>query len=111
MNVFDLNNHTWMIDIVEDDKLLKEYQERVPDAYSCFGLTFYKKHLIWISEDLCPEEKMRTLKHELVHAYIWEMGFYNADFNNEEMICDFVAAIYDFINEVLEKVSFSHECI
>ena len=104
MNVFELNNHTWMIDIVEDDKLLKEYQKRVPDAYSCFGLTFYKKHLIWISEDLCPEEKMRTLKHELVHAYIWEKRSIFLFWKNK-------AAIYDFINEVLEKVSFSHECI
>ena len=48
--------------------------------------------------------KTRTLKHELTHCYIWENGFYNVDFNNEELICDFVSGIYDFINETLEKV-------
>lgn len=101
---FYLNGHEWYIDTRPESDLLDEYHKRSPDAYSCFGLTFYKLHKIWISQDLCEDEMMRTLKHELVHAYIWEMGFYNADFNNEEMICDFVAGIYTFLKEVLKEV-------
>ena len=32
------------------------------------------------------------------------MGFYNVDFNNEELVCDFVASIYDFIEKTLNKL-------
>ena len=101
---FEINNHEWRIYEVPNNEILEEYQKRQPNAYACFGLTFYKEHIIWINEELCSDEKLRTLKHELTHAYIWENAFYNVDFNNEELVCDFVASIYDFINGVLENV-------
>lgn len=98
---FKINGHKWNIEIRPEEDLLKEYHKRQPDAYACLGLTFYKEHKIWIAEELCDDEKRRTLMHELTHCYIWENGFYNVDFNNEELICDFVASIYNFINNLL----------
>ena len=103
MKTFKINNHIWNIYEVDEKLILEEYQKRQPSAYSCMGLTFYKEHKIWIAEDMCEDEKVRTLKHELTHCYIWENGFYNVDFNNEELVCDFVASIYDFINMYLKK--------
>lgn len=103
MKTFKINNHIWNIYEVDEKLILEEYQKRQPNAYSCMGLTFYKEHKIWIAEDMCEDEKVRTLKHELTHCYIWENGFYNVDFNNEELVCDFVASIYDFIKNVLDK--------
>lgn len=103
METFKINNHIWNIYEVDEKLILEEYQKRQPNAYSCMGLTFYKEHKIWIAKDMCEDEKIRTLKHELTHCYIWENGFYNVDFNNEELVCDFVASIYDFIKNVLEK--------
>lgn len=100
---FVINNHKWEIEIKDEEKLLNEYHKRQPNAYACFGLTFYKEHKIWIAKELCLDEKIRTLKHELTHCYIWENGFYNVDFNNEELICDFVASIYNFIKEIIES--------
>lgn len=99
-----INNHVWLIEEQPEEYLLEEYHKRVKNAYSCLGLTFYKDHKIWIADDLCPDAKMKALKHELTHAYIWEYGFYNVDFNNEELICDFVSGIYDFIKEVVEDI-------
>lgn len=101
---FKIKNHIWKVEIKEEQYLLEEYHKKQPDAYACLGLTFYKEHKIWVAKELCEDEKRRTLKHELTHCYIWENGFYNVDFNNEELICDFVSGIYDFINETLEKV-------
>ena len=98
---FKINEHEWEIYILEEEHLLNEYRKRQPEAYSCLGLTFYKEHKIWIAKELCEDEKIRTLKHELTHCYIWENGFYNVDFNIEELVCDFVASIFDFINNVL----------
>ena len=100
---FTINNHKWFIEEKNEEELLEEYHKRQPNAYACFGLTFYKEHKIWLTKNLCDDEKTRTLKHELTHCYIWENGFYNADFNNEEMICDFVASIYEFINSVIGR--------
>ena len=98
---FKINNHKWLIEIKPEEELLNEYHIRCPEAYACLGLTFYKEHKIWIANDLCEDEKIRTLKHELTHCYIWEMGLYHIDFDNEEVVCDIVAGIYDFINIVL----------
>ncbi|MBR4486279.1 hypothetical protein IKS57_02800 [bacterium] len=99
---FKINNHIWNVEIKPEQELLNEYWKRQPNAYGCMGLTFYKEHKIWIAEELCDDERIRTLKHELTHCYIWENGFYNVDFNNEELVCDFVASIYSFIEEVLK---------
>ena len=99
---FIINNHKWLIEIKDEENLLEEYHKRQPDAYACFGLTFYKEHKIWLANNLCFDEKIRTLKHELTHCYIWENGFYNCDFNNEELICDFSSSIYEFMNSVIE---------
>ena len=99
---FYINKHKWKVEIRPEEDLLTEYHKRQPNAYGCLGLTFYKEHKIWLAEELCKDELKRTLKHELTHCYIWENGFYNVDFNNEEMICDFVASIYDFIENILK---------
>ena len=95
---FIINNHKWTIEERPEEELLEEFKKRNPNVYACYGLTFYKEHKIWIAKELCEDEKQKTLLHELTHCYIWEMGFYNADFNNEEMICDFVSSFVRFIN-------------
>lgn len=102
MKTFTINNHKWLIEEKPGEELLEIYNKRTGNnSYMCNGLTFYKEHKIWIAKELCEDEKTRTLKHELTHCYIWEMGFYNVEFNYEEVICDFVATIHDFINEVI----------
>ena len=80
---FEINNHKWTIELRPEKELLAEYHKRRPDAWGCMGLTFYHEHKIWIAEELCDDEKARTLRHELTHCYIWENGFYNVDFYNE----------------------------
>ena len=64
---FIINNHEWLIEEKPEEYLLEEYHKRQPNAYACMGLTFYKEHKIWISKELCEDEKTRTLKHELTH--------------------------------------------
>lgn len=99
---FIINNHEWVIEEKREEELLEEYHKRIANTYSCLGLTFYKEHKIWIAKELCDDEKKRTLKHELTHCYIWENGFYNVDFNNEELVCDFIASSIDVIYKIVE---------
>lgn len=98
---FILNNDIWKIKEVDSQKLLQKYNEEFDsDSTFCFGVTLYPKHEIWINNNMCQEQKIKTLKHELTHAYIWEYGLYNAPNFTEEMVCDLVAACSDIIGEI-----------
>ena len=101
---FNINNDEWTI-ISKDasimlEKYKKEYEE---DAYYVRGITIYSQHEIWLNKDMCKEQIIRTLKHELTHCFIFNYGMYNVPNFNEEMACDLVASINDFINEVVEE--------
>lgn len=89
---FKCNNTEY--EIVEKEKL--ENEELV-------GLTDYQKKQVLLKK-LDKDFMIRTLKHELMHVWLYEYG-HNQDekeFNNED-ICEIVACSNDFINEVVEE--------
>ena len=101
---FKINNMTWKIYEKTKQELLDKYNsDREEKAFYIFGVTLFPDHEIWINEEMHPEQKIKTLKHELTHCYIWSYGMYNVTNYNEEFICDLVSASNDFINEVVEK--------
>ena len=101
---FKINNDTWEIKEIEANELKEMYEKEMQEkAYYVFGVTQKSKHIIYINKDMCEEQKIKTLKHELTHCYIWEHGLYNVMDINEEVICDIVACSNDFINEVAER--------
>lgn len=101
---FEINNTEWTIKEKDKNELKELYEKETQEkTYFVFGVTVKSKHVIYINKDMCQEQKIRTLKHELTHCYIWEHGLYNVMDINEEVICDIVASSNDFINEVVEK--------
>ena len=101
---FNINNDKWTIEEKEKNELRKMYEEETEEkAYFVFGVTQKSKHIIYINKDMCKEQKIKTLKHELTHCYIWEYGLYNVMDINEEVICDIVASSNDFINDIVNK--------
>lgn len=101
---FYINNDKWIIEEKTSDSLLKIYNEQYSEeAYYVFGLTIKSEHKIYINKDMCEEQKIKTLKHELTHCYIWEFGLYNVPNFNEEMVCDLVSSSHNFINEVTKE--------
>lgn len=101
---FILNYDEWQIEEIDSDKLLDLYnKEYDSDSTFCFGVTLYAKHKILINKDMCDEQKIKTLKHELTHAYIWEHGLYNVPSFTEEMVCDLVASAMPSINEIISN--------
>ena len=101
---FLINNNEWTIIEKDSDVMLKTYKESVDDrATFAFGLTIFPTHEIWINKDMCIDQRIRTLKHELTHCFIYNYGMYNVPEFNEEMVCDLVASINDFINEIIEQ--------
>lgn len=101
---FVINNDKWKIKEIDRQELTDLYNsENNDDSTYCFGVTQYNKHKILLNNELCYQQKIKTLKHELTHCYIWEYGLFNVPNFTEEMVCDLVASINDFINEVTEK--------
>lgn len=101
---FKINNRTWRIEEKSKQELINMYNEQYEEAaYFVFGLTLRPKHLIYINKEMCKDQKIKTLKHELTHCYIWEYGLYNVPNFNEEMVCDLVSSSNDFINEVVNQ--------
>lgn len=99
---FKINNDNWEIKEVNKDKM-KELWNKITGEDTCvFGLTIKTSQMIFINSDICKEQKIKTLKHELAHCYIWEYGFYYVE-PDEETICEIVAKSNDFINEIVNK--------
>ena len=100
---FKINDSIWRIYEYDVETMKKEYNARHDeDAYYLFGLTRYPEHEIWLNKEVCMDQKMRTLKHELTHCYIWSYGMYYVPHYTEEMVCDLVSSINSFINLVLD---------
>lgn len=99
--IFKINNDEWEI-ILKDKKVLADkYNSENEESDFVFGVTIYSKHQIWINQDMCVDQQIRTLKHELTHCYMWNYGLYNVPHYTEEMVCDLVSSINDFINEIV----------
>lgn len=103
---FKINNDEWEIEEKDKEELKELYEKETQEkTYFVFGVTVKSKHVIYLNKDMCEEQKIKTLKHELTHCYIWEYGLYNVMDINEEVICDIVATSNDFINGVVEQYS------
>lgn len=102
---FKINNHTWSIKEKTSEELLEMYSKEhsTANVSYLFGVTWCSQQEIWINKNSCEEQRIKTLKHELAHCYMWEYGMYYADNYNEEIICDLIATSNEFINEVVEK--------
>lgn len=101
---FEINKSKWKITQKPKEELLEKYNtEHEEKATYVFGVTSYPNHEIVINEELCFDQQIATLKHELAHCYIWSYGFYEVAQFNEELVCDIISASNDFINIVLDK--------
>ena len=100
---FTINNDEWQIEEKSKDELKELYEKETQEkTYFVFGVTIKSAHIIYINKDMCEEQKIKTLKHELTHCYIWEFGLYNVMDINED-ICEIVASSNDFINVIVEQ--------
>lgn len=103
---FKINNDKWKIEERTAKELLDLYStQKGPDENVCyiFGMMNKADHAIYINKEICKDQKIKTLKHELTHCYIWNYGLYNVPHFTEEMVCDLVSSINDFINDIVEK--------
>lgn len=94
---FKINNTEWTINLVDEAIINNETK----NDYT-LGVTIYKTQEILLLEN--QANIIKTLKHELIHVWLWEYGHNpnERDFNYED-IAEIVASSNDFINEVVDK--------
>jgi len=101
---FRINDDEWEIIQVDKELIRNRFnKDNEEDATYVFGLTIFSEHKIWINKDMCDEQKIKTLKHELTHCYIWSFGLGSVPHYTEEMVCDIVSASNGFVNDTVEK--------
>lgn len=95
---FEINNSPREIDFVNDAEMLKEMGNE-----HTLGCTIYKTQKILILET--QANPIKTLKHELTHAWMYEYAHSQDDktLYGAEDICEIVSSSNDFINEVINK--------
>lgn len=104
---FSINNANWKIVEVDHNTLKEEYlqdnpNENIENIY-IYGRTVYTKQVILINKEVCEESRIKTLKHELCHCWMYNTANANQENYNEEHICEIVASSNDFVHEITEK--------
>lgn len=95
---FKINNTEWTIKEVTEAEINNEMK----NDYT-LGVTIYKSQEILLLEN--QPNLARTLKHELMHVWLYEYGHVQNDETkySYEDICEIVASSNDFINKVIEQ--------
>lgn len=95
---FKINNAEWTIEEVDEATINNEMK-----ADGTLGVTIYKTQKIMLLKN--QANIIKTLKHELTHVWLYEYGHNQNDektFTYED-VCEVVASINDFINEIVEQ--------
>ena len=96
---FEINNMQWYIMEINNEEMQYEYGKN--DSFT-HGITIYSENMIYLNKE--TPEMYRTLKHELMHVWLYAFGHVQDDkeFTNED-VCEIVASSNDFLNDIVEK--------
>lgn len=97
---FKINNTEWTIEEVDEATINNEMKND-----ESLGVTIYKTQKVMLLKD--QANIIKTLKHELTHVWLYEYGHNQNDdktFTYQD-VCEVVASINDFINEIVSKYS------
>lgn len=107
---FKINDRDWEILEVNQAKMRElEHDEDEKNTY--FGLTNYEEQLIYIWEDLHPQQKRQTLIHELFHCYVGCYYSFQDTAYSEEIVCNLVGNSHDIIHKIVDDYFAEKEII
>ena len=101
---FKCNNSEWNIKVVDEATINNEMKQD-----GTLGVTIYKTQEILLLEN--QANIIKTLKHELMHVWLYEYGHAQDDNTTYgyEDICEIVASSNEFINEVVNEYKSEHK--
>lgn len=91
---FKINNEMWKIIQVPN----------IGEEITTIGETEYHTRIIRLLDWVDKSTQIRTLKHELMHVWLWEYGHNQQDkeFSHED-VCEIVASSNDYINNIIQN--------
>ena len=95
---FQINNTEWTIKEVDEATINNEMKNDFT-----LGVTIYKTQEILLLKN--QANLIKTLKHELMHVWLYEYGHAQNDEpkDNYEDVCEIVASSNDFINDIVKQ--------
>jgi Zn-dependent peptidase ImmA (M78 family) len=98
---FKINGSCWIIKEMDTKELSKRFEGEENEFL--YGFCSYTENKIYLNNMLCENRKKHTLIHELTHCWTMENGWgFNENVSREDL-CNIVAGINNFINEITEK--------
>lgn len=93
---FNINNTEWIIRTVNEAEINNEMKNDFT-----LGVTIYKTQEILLLKD--QANIIKTLKHELMHVWLYEYGHRQDDEKkyDYEDVCEIVASSNEFINKAV----------
>lgn len=92
---FKCNEAKWRIEVIPK----WDMRIKAENDYT-MGLTIYAEQVLYLSEE--QANILKTLKHELIHVWLYEYGHSQKEKYTDEEVCEIVACANDFINEEIE---------
>lgn len=103
--MFEMNGIKWKVVEVEQKELWNEERSAFKDdGEHIFGKCMPFENKILISQELCYEQKRKTLIHELTHCYIASYMTFNEKEYTEDDFCDINANSFDIIKKIVDKI-------
>lgn len=103
--IVNFNNNNYEILEISQEEMynLGPNKNKDRNSYIPFGLTQHTNHKIYINKELCYEEKVRTLRHELMHAWMCSTANNGHREYDEEHICSMIEVSNDVIYKETER--------
>lgn len=98
---FKINNSHWKIEELDTRELSRRFQGNEDEFL--YGFCSYTENKIYINSMLVHDRKKHTLIHELTHCWTFENGWGFSDDVSREDLCNIVAGINSFINEIVGR--------
>lgn len=100
LTINKLSNIDYDIIETDDEKYVK--LKNGIDSESILGLCDVANQKIYIHKDISMLNKIKTLKHEIAHALLYEYCLSN-DSYTEEQLCDFVSVYGSEVERLTSK--------
>lgn len=104
-NLLVNNSSKWNLYLKNDSEMKNIYygDQEPEDGMSINGVTEYITSSVYISKKLNGFMLIKTLRHELMHIYLYELGKRDA-FYSEDEVCEILADAMPIIDKTTDEI-------
>lgn len=100
------SDNTWKLYLRTNKEMVDIFYEGTePEDGTCFfGITEYPTSKVYINKDLDGFLLLKTLRHELMHIYLWEIGKKKDDYTEDE-VCEAMSVVAPLICKIADDIA------